>query len=126
MARPRKQVDPERVEEMASFGCTMEEIAAVEKCSVSLLERRFADAVKDGRARLRASLRRTLYEMAIAERKVPAAIFLAKQPEPCGLGYRDIWSVDTGDAAIRISYDDDTAAYGETATASSGATGSPE
>lgn len=64
MARPTKKIDPELLDKLAAIHCTMEEMAAVFDCSVDTLERRFADVIKKGKAKGRASLRRLQYESA--------------------------------------------------------------
>lgn len=48
MGRPKKNIDPEVVEKLASIMCTMNEIATFVDCSVDTLERRFADIIKRG------------------------------------------------------------------------------
>jgi hypothetical protein len=42
MARPRKQVDERKVEQLAAIGCSEKEIGQLVGCSDDLLERRFA------------------------------------------------------------------------------------
>lgn len=64
MSRPKKQIDPKLVEKLARIHCTMIEIASVCGCSVDTLERRFADAIKEGRERGKASLRRHQWKLA--------------------------------------------------------------
>lgn len=78
MARPKLVIDPQLVHDLAAINCTMEEIAAITKCSVDTLERRFADIIKDGRDIGRSSVRRKQYEVATAG-NVTMLIWLGKQ-----------------------------------------------
>lgn len=78
------EIDPELVGKLAGIGCTMKEIAAVCKCSVDTLERRFADVIETGRENAKASLRRMQWKQ--AERgNTTMLIWLGKQL----LGQRD-------------------------------------
>lgn len=65
MARPRKQIDPEQVKQLAAINCSLEEMGAVLDCSPDTLGRRFADVIKKGRESGRMSLKRKQYEMAM-------------------------------------------------------------
>lgn len=78
MARPKKQIDPEQVENLAAIHCTNEEIAAALGCSADTLTRRFADRIKKGKARGRASLRRKQWELA-QKGNATMLIWLGKQ-----------------------------------------------
>lgn len=78
MARPLAEIDPKVVEKLASINCTMVEIAAVVGCSVDTLERRFADIIKEGRAKGRSSLRRLQWEAA-QKGNTSMLIWLGKQ-----------------------------------------------
>lgn len=64
MARPRKKIDADQVQKLAALALTTEEIGAVLGCSADTLERRFAGALKDGRLRFRASLKRLQFRAA--------------------------------------------------------------
>lgn len=64
LGRPRKKIDKDLVFSLASIHCTMKEIAAVCKCSVDTLERRFADHIERGRETAKASLRREMWKAA--------------------------------------------------------------
>lgn len=77
MARPKKNIDPETVRELASIDCSYEEMAAVLKCDPSTLTRRFAQAIKSGRDNGKASLKRKQYEVAMAG-NVTMLIWLGK------------------------------------------------
>ena len=83
-------IDPAEVERLCTLQCTHEELAAWFKVSVRTIERRakqpaFAQAMAQGKARGRTSVRRQLFGLA-AKGNVAAAIFLAKNI----LGYRDV------------------------------------
>jgi hypothetical protein len=84
MARPKIPIDEERVEELASVGCSAEEIASLltppgSKRPVDhrTIERRFAPALKKGRCRLARMLRSQLVRRAIAG-DTAALIFACK------------------------------------------------
>src|ERR1700733_9807607 len=78
MARPRKQIDEKKVEQLAEIGCSEKEIGLLVGCSDDLLERRFAGALKRGRARRNHNLRKLQYESAKAG-NVVMLIWLGKQ-----------------------------------------------
>jgi hypothetical protein len=78
MARPKKNIDPELVEKLASIFCTMEDMSLILDCSVDTLERRFAEVIKKGRSKSKASLRRKQYEVAQSG-NVTMLIWLGKQ-----------------------------------------------
>jgi len=84
MARPKIPIDAEKVEELASLGCSVEEIASLltpqgSKRPVDhrTIERRFAPALKKGRCRLARMLRSQLVRRAIAG-DTAALIFACK------------------------------------------------
>jgi hypothetical protein len=82
--RPRVELDPSQIEALAEIMCTNEEIAAVLGCSVDTITRNYAEAIKNGKAKGRASLRRTQWRA--AESGNPTMlIWLGKQL----LGQRD-------------------------------------
>ena len=78
MARPRKQIDRDQVENLAAIGCTYSEIAAVMKCSVKTLQTRFYQTIEKGHERLKLSLRRMQYQSA-SQGNVSMLIWLGKQ-----------------------------------------------
>jgi hypothetical protein len=91
MARPRKVIDAQQVEMLASIMCTTEEIAAVLGCSKDTLERRFAEVLEKGRLRGKQSLRRKQYHLAM-EGNATMLIWLSKQY----LGHTDRQEVEHG------------------------------
>jgi len=78
MARPRAEVDEKLLENLASIGCTLDEISLVLEVSKRTLERRFDAAIKRGRAKLCASLRRKQVEQAMAGNST-MLVWLGKQ-----------------------------------------------
>ena len=90
MARPKKVIDYEAVEKLASIQCTQEEIANFLDISVRTLQRdeEFCRLFKKGRDNGKMSLRRTQFK--IAEKNASMAIFLGKQY----LGQRDVIETD--------------------------------
>lgn len=79
MARPKLQIDPNQVEQLAAIFCTVEEMAAVLGCSKDTLERRFAAPIERGRAKGRSSIRRAQYKVAITKENTSMLIWLGKQ-----------------------------------------------
>lgn len=90
MARPKKQIDYDTVEKLASIQCTQEEIANFLNLSVRTLQRddEFCRIYKKGMDNGRMSLRRTQFKL--AEHNTSMAIFLGKQY----LGQKDIVETD--------------------------------
>lgn len=78
MARPRKVVDVEMVENLAAIGCSTREIASIVDASERVLQRRFAAPLEKGRSRLFKALRRKQVELALAG-NVTMLIWLGKQ-----------------------------------------------
>lgn len=78
MARPKIEIDPKQVRDLASVGCKVNEIAILLECSPDTLERRFAGELKKGKETLRMSLRR--WQIEAARKGNPALlIWLGKQ-----------------------------------------------
>lgn len=78
MARPKKQIDPKLVQDLAALGCKTTEIATVTGVSVDTLDRRYADEISKGRENLKISLRRWQLEAA-KKGNVAMLIWLGKQ-----------------------------------------------
>ena len=95
MARPKKVIDYETIEKLASIQCTEEEIANFLNISVRTLQRddEFCRVYKKGMDNGRMSLRRTQYKL--AEKNTAMAIWLGKQY----LGQRDIIDNNNTDTA---------------------------
>ena len=79
MARPRKKIDMDMVEKLASEGCTVAEIAAHLDVHQSTLYRRkkFKEVYERGLEKCKLSVRRALYKKAMTG-DTKALIFLAK------------------------------------------------
>ena len=90
MARPKKEIDYEAVEKLASIQCTQEEIASFLNLSVRTLQRddEFCRLYKKGQENGKMSLRRIQFKH--AEKNSSMAIFLGKQY----LGQRDVIETD--------------------------------
>jgi IS30 family transposase len=82
MARPRKIVDPVKVEQMAAIGCTTKEIALLLDVSHSTIERRFVVPYRKGTSKLCHALKKALFREALKGNS-HALIFAAKVY--CGL-----------------------------------------
>lgn len=78
MARPKKEVDIELLEKLASIQCTNDEICSIIKIDERTLQRRFADVIKLGREQGKASLRRLQWEAA-KKGNTAILIWLGKQ-----------------------------------------------
>lgn len=72
------ELDRDQILRMAACMCTVEEIAYVMGCSKDTIERNYMDALEEGRAKGRASLRRKQYEVAMTGDKA-MLIWLGKQ-----------------------------------------------
>ena len=90
MARPKKEIDYEAVEKLASIQCTQEEIATFLNLSVRTLQRdeEFCRLYKKGQENGKMSLRRIQFKL--AEKNTSMAIFLGKQY----LGQKDVIETD--------------------------------
>jgi hypothetical protein len=78
MARPKKKVDPKMVQDLASIGCKVIEIAKLLDVSEDTLNRRFAVEIAKGKENLKMSLRRWQLESA-KKGNVTMLIWLGKQ-----------------------------------------------
>lgn len=78
MGRPKADIDPKKVFELAKIGCTIEEMATVLGCGTTTLKRRFQADMDRGRDDMRTSLRRWQY-MKAREGNVAMLIWLGKQ-----------------------------------------------
>ena len=80
MARPQIPIDMDKVEELASQGCTVEEIAAYFNVNRSTLYRRanFKKTYQRGLEKCKMSVRRALFKKGVEQGDTKALIFLAK------------------------------------------------
>jgi hypothetical protein len=95
--RPKLDIDPKKVLELAKIQCTYEEMAAVFDCSTDTLKRNFADLIGKGREEGKMSLRRAQHKAAIQGASVPMMIWLGKQH----LGQKDKRDVTTDGQAMK-------------------------
>jgi hypothetical protein len=65
VARPRKEINPAQVKQLAAIQCSYAEMAAVLGCDESTLTRRFAQVIKEGRETGKMSIKRKQYEIAM-------------------------------------------------------------
>ena len=98
MARPKKEIDYEAVEKLASIQCTQEEIASFLNLSVRTLQRddEFCRLYKKGQENGKMSLRRIQFKL--AEKNTSMAIFLGKQY----LGQKDIIETDNSKEISKV------------------------
>ena len=97
MARPRKEVDGDKLFQLASLGLTTAEIASVLECSPDTLERNFKEEMDEGKEKCKASVRRKQFELAMAGNPT-MLIWLGKQI----LGQRDKQDIEhSGEVAIK-------------------------
>lgn len=78
MARPKIPIDAEEVEKLAGLNCSAEEIGSFFNVSADTIQRRFAAAIKRGRAVVHTSLKRKQYKLAM-DGNVTLLIWLGKQ-----------------------------------------------
>jgi uncharacterized protein YfbU (UPF0304 family) len=84
IGRPLLQIDPKQVEELAAINCSLKEMAAVLDCERTTLYRRFATVIEKGREVGKQSLKRKMWEVAMAG-NATMLIWLSKNM----LGYSD-------------------------------------
>ena len=65
MARPKKEIDVELIEELAGLNCSMEEIARIVGVSVRTLQRSYDAVIKRGRESVKTSLKRKQFAVAM-------------------------------------------------------------
>jgi hypothetical protein len=111
MAAKRKEINKQRVLDLASNMCTTEEIAADLECSPDTIERRCAAILKKGRGQAKLSLRARQFQLAMGmpaqyDKQTGKQMFAAIQPSVTMqiwlgkqyLGQSDKFTVGEGDA----------------------------
>ena len=79
MARPKKyDIPPEKVEQLARYGCTNTEIAQFYGCDESLIRKSYSEFLTKGRAEGKTNLRKWQYHVA-KKGNVTMLIWLGKQ-----------------------------------------------
>tara|TARA_R100001463_G_scaffold127083_1_gene185018 strand:+ start:410 stop:790 length:381 start_codon:yes stop_codon:yes gene_type:complete len=64
MARPKLDIDPEKVEMLAEFGCSTVEIARLHNCDEATIRNRFRGELQRGREQMKVNLRRLQWKNA--------------------------------------------------------------
>lgn len=77
MARPKKEIDAEQVEYLASVGCTQEDIAGFFGVAQSTISERFRSEFALGQAQSKITLRKRQWNA--SKKSVPMLIHLGKQ-----------------------------------------------
>ena len=78
MARPKKyEIEPKKVEQLASFGCTNIEIASFFGCDESLIRKSYSEFLTKGRNKGKIRLRQLQWKSA-ENGNVPMQIWLGK------------------------------------------------
>ena len=90
MGRPKKNIDPERVKMLASFGCSFIEIAKYFECDESTIRKNFKDKVEAGKEEMKFGLRRAMWTSAMENNSIAMQIFMAKNY----LGMSDKTAID--------------------------------
>lgn len=78
MGRPKLNIDPKLVYDLAAIGCKNTEIATIVGCSADTIDGRFSEEVQKGREDLKKSLRRWQLDAA-KKGNVAMLIWLGKQ-----------------------------------------------
>ena len=106
MARPRKKIDMDVVEKLASEGCTVAEIAAHFSVHQSTLYRRkkFKETYERGLEKCKLSVRRALYKKGVINGDTKALIFLAKNM--LGMSDNPQKEENTSEQVIRVVLED--------------------
>jgi len=78
MSRPKIDIDPEKVEMLASFGCSNVEIARLHNCDESVIRKRFKKEIERGRESMKVKLRTLQWKQA-EQGNTSLLIFLGKQ-----------------------------------------------
>ena len=76
--RPKKDIDPKIVYDLAKIHCTVEEMASILDCTRETLYKRFSDIMQKGFDDGKKCLRRKMFEIA-DKGNVPMMIWLSKQ-----------------------------------------------
>lgn len=90
MSAKKIEIDADEVRMMASFGCTIIEIAKFFKCSEYVIRKRFKDDYEAGQEDMKLKLRQRLLRSIHEDRSIPALIFASKNY----LGMSDKTAVD--------------------------------
>lgn len=100
VGRPKKELDIDMIEKLASIFCTNEEIATIVGCHSDTLADNFSEYLKKGRDKGKMSLRRMQWEKAQSG-NTTMLIWLGKQM----LGQRDKIETSENNEPLPWSYD---------------------
>ena len=78
VGRPRINIDLDILGNLASIGCTQEEIASVVGVSARTLQRNYADIIDRFKNKGKASLRKKMWDKAVKKDNTNMQIFLSK------------------------------------------------
>lgn len=78
LGRPRINIDLDIVGNLASIGCTQEEIASVVGVSARTLQRNYAEIIDRFKNKGKASLRKKMWDKAVKKDNTNMQIFLSK------------------------------------------------
>ena len=78
VGRPKKDIDLDILGNLASIGCTQEEIGGVMGISARTLQRNYAEIIEVNKNKGKASLRKKMWENAIRKGNPNMQIFLSK------------------------------------------------
>ena len=78
VGRPKKNIDLDILGNLASIGCTQEEIGGVMGISARTLQRNYAEIIEVNKNKGKASLRKKMWENAIRKGNPNMQIFLSK------------------------------------------------
>jgi len=78
VGRPKKEIDEKILGNLASIGCTMEEIGSVMGVSARTLKRNYAEIIDANREKGKASLRKKMFDKAIKKDNTHMQIWLSK------------------------------------------------
>ena len=67
IGRPKLNIEPEKVEQLASFGCSNVEIAAYMECDEGTIRKRFSENLTKGRESGKIRLRQAQMKLAIGQ-----------------------------------------------------------
>lgn len=90
MMSKKLDLDPDKIRALASFGCTILDIAKYFQCDESTIRKNYKAEFESGLEDLKLSLRKNLIKMSLEEQNTAASIFLAKN----FLGMSDKTAVD--------------------------------
>ena len=76
--RPKLDIDPDKVEMLASFGCSTVEIAKLHNCDEHTIRKRFKEELERGRESMKIKLRQLQWKQA-ENGNTSLLIFLGKQ-----------------------------------------------